>query len=543
MARTSIFKLPANDEPIVDALTNGAYWVLDGTRTVTWAVADAPGIDWKWNPYGAAMMRDAMSSVLSKYAEVANIRFEYVGWFDDQRTAPADIVLAATLFPANLWMPSSVYAWAYFPYEPETDAQIAGMFGSSEAYPNASGDVILNYSNYEISNSTFTPGSNGYFALLHEVGHAVGLKHPHDNGGTLGRPTFEEIGFNDADNQILTIMSYDPATSLAVWFQRFGLPTRAGYPESLMPLDILALQSIYGPNMTTRAGSDVYELYNDESIETFWDAGGEDVVTAYDSFFGWNIFAVSTSEFENLVVAIPDDWNTNTGKFFFNIEDFVGSEYNDSIIATPAANLIGGLGGNDNLAGLGGDDTIFGGLGLDIADYIWSMAAHTVYRQSNGWIVESGSGVSGIDTLIDVERVRFTDVSVALDLSGNAGTVAKILGAVFGREAVFNEEYAGIGLYYIDGGMSYESLMQLAIDARLGPGASHQAVVDLLYTNVVGVPPGDTDRAYFVGLLDTNVYTVASLGVMAADIDLNLVNIDLVGLAQQGLEYAPYEGG
>ena len=310
-----------------------------------------------------------------------------------------------------------------------------------------------------------------------------------------------------------------------------------------MPLDILALQSIYGPNMTTRAGSDVYELYNDESIETFWDAGGEDAVTAYDSFFGWNIFAVSTSEFENLVVAIPDDWNTNTGKFFFNIEDFVGSEYNDSIIATPAANLIGGLGGNDNLAGLGGDDTIFGGLGLDIADYIWSMAAHTVYRQSNGWIVESGSGVSGIDTLIDVERVRFTDVSVALDLSGNAGTVAKILGAVFGREAVFNEEYAGIGLYYIDGGMSYESLMQLAIDARLGPGASHQAVVDLLYTNVVGVPPGDTDRAYFVGLLDTNVYTVASLGVMAADIDLNLVNIDLVGLAQQGLEYAPYEGG
>jgi len=91
--------------------------------------------------------------------------------------------------------------------------------------------------------------------------------------------------------------------------------------------------------------------------------------------------------------------------------------------------------------------------------------------------------------------------------------------------------------------MTYESLMQLAIDARLGAGAGHQAVVDLLYTNVVGVPPGEADRAYFVGLLDTGAYTVAGLGVMAADIDLNVTNINLIGLAQQGLEYTPYLGG
>ena len=61
--------------------------------------------------------------------------------------------------------------------------------------------------------------------------------------------------------------------------------------------------------------------------------------------------------------------------------------------------------------------------------------------------------------------------------------------------------------------------------------------------NVVGVPPGEADRAYFVGLLDTGAYTVAGLGVMAADIDLNVTNINLIGLAQQGLEYTPYLGG
>ena len=150
---------------------------------------------------------------------------------------------------------------------------------------------------------------------------------------------------------------------------------------------------------------------------------------------------------------------------------------------------------------------------------------------------------AGNDKLSNVERLKFADTGIALDLSGNAGTVAKILGAVFGPAEVYNEVYAGIGLYYIDGGMTYESLMQLAIDARLGAGAGHAAVVDLLYTNVVGVPPGETDRAYFVGLLDTGAYTVAGLGVMAADIDLNVNNINLVGLAGTGLEYVPYFEG
>ena len=142
-----------------------------------------------------------------------------------------------------------------------------------------------------------------------------------------------------------------------------------------------------------------------------------------------------------------------------------------------------------------------------------------------------------------MERFHFGDISVALDLDGNAGTVAKILGAVFGRDEVDNEAYVGIGLYYIDGGMTYESLVQLAIDARLGAGAGHRAVVDLLYTNVVGSPPPPEEAAAFVALLETNQFTVPGLGVYAADFSLNLDNIDLVGLAQRGLEYVPYAEG
>ena len=166
------------------------------------------------------------------------------------------------------------------------------------------------------------------------------------------------------------------------------------------------------------------------------------------------------------------------------IENLSGSElYGDTLSGNVHANW---------LRGLGGDDLIDGGGGIDTAGYEGQRADSTLARTDSGWTVSSAA--EGGDTLLNIERLEFADVSVALDLSGNAGTVAKILGAVFGREAVANAEYAGIGLYYLDGGMTYETLVQLAIDVRLGAGASHPAVVDLLYTNVVGVPPLDAER-------------------------------------------------
>ena len=163
--------------------------------------------------------------------------------------------------------------------------------------------------------------------------------------------------------------------------------------------------------------------------------------------------------------------------------------------------------------------------------------ASTIGWQNDALTVQHGASV---DTLHSIERVHFQDKSLAFDLSAAAGEVAKILGAVFGRSAVQNQAYAGIGLYYKDTlGYSYPALMQLAIDAQLGAGATNAAVVDLLYTNVVGQAPGKADHDTFVALLDSHTYTVASLGVMAADTGLNADNIHLMGLVQTGLAYQP----
>lgn len=192
-----------------------------------------------------------------------------------------------------------------------------------------------------------------------------------------------------------------------------------------------------------------------------------------------------------------------------------------------------GYSGNDVLRGNGGNDRLNGGEGIDTAVYAGSRSEHTV-----GAGGASVTGVlSGADTLVSIERLAFDDVRLAFDLSGNAGTVAGLLGAVFGASFVGNPVYAGIGLSLADGGMTPAQLAQLAIDIRLGASPSNAQVVDLLYTNVMGDVPDEGIRQYFVGFIEGGHYTQASLAAFAAASSFNAAHVGLTGLAATGLAY------
>lgn len=187
---------------------------------------------------------------------------------------------------------------------------------------------------------------------------------------------------------------------------------------------------------------------------------------------------------------------------------------------------------------------VWGHDGIDLVPYNGLHTAYSVMRGSaDVWHLTGGSTGQTPDVLRGVERVRFSDSSLALDLSDNAGQVAKTLGAVFGKDAVHNKSFVGIGLHFVDElNYSYPDLMQLAINARLGANATNAQVVDLLYTNVVGQAPDAATRKTFTDLLDNGTFTVGGLGVLAADTELNKTNINLTGLAQTGLEYLPFGG-
>jgi hypothetical protein len=136
----------------------------------------------------------------------------------------------------------------------------------------------------------------------------------------------------------------------------------------------------------------------------------------------------------------------------------------------------------------------------------------------------------------NVERLILSDKSIAIDLNGNAGTTAKILGAVFGKDAVSNKNFVGIGLHFLDAGWTYDNLAGLALDA-VGAKTNDQ-VVSLLWANVIGSKATPADKQPFIALLE-NGMSAGALVHLAADSSFNTTNINLVGLAQTGIEYIP----
>ena len=142
--------------------------------------------------------------------------------------------------------------------------------------------------------------------------------------------------------------------------------------------------------------------------------------------------------------------------------------------------------------------------------------------------------------LINIERLQFADTNLALDLDGHAGQTIKLLGLLLGKDQATNKTYVGAGLKLLDDGMTYEQLMGAALDVVLGANASSLSVVELIWNNLIGPPtPADNISQYSV-LIDNGAYTSAGLAIVAANNDLNATNIDLVGLAQTGVEYIPY---
>lgn len=186
--------------------------------------------------------------------------------------------------------------------------------------------------------------------------------------------------------------------------------------------------------------------------------------------------------------------------------------------------------------------TLDGGQGLDTCVYNAPSTSFVIGKvQTNApgtdqfKVTSTTAGIK--DVLTRIERLKFTDKSVALDVNGNAGTTAKILGAVFGASEVSNKTYAGIGLNLLDKGFAYEQLMGLALDAKLGVGYSHAQLVNLLYQNLLHTQADNGALAYWSSLLDQGTYTHASLAVMAAELDINKANVNLVGLMATGLDY------
>ena len=238
------------------------------------------------------------------------------------------------------------------------------------------GGVAINYDAYHsLDFSSLKIGGYDFVTIIHELGHAMGLYHPHDAPDLFpGVFTDEDFGAFDMNQGVFTMMSYLDGwqTSPAGAVDRGETPGY-GWEGTPMALDIAALQYLYGANMAYRTGDDTYTLAGQDGPGTYysclWDAGGTDTIAAARPRRDHRSARRDARSRRRRGGFVSHADGVHGGFTIANkavIENARGSAGGDRISGNFAANKLWGYAGADTISGFSGNDQINGGAGGDL---------------------------------------------------------------------------------------------------------------------------------------------------------------------------------
>lgn len=218
----------------------------------------------------------------------------------------------------------------------------------------------------------------------------------------------------------------------------------------------------------------------------------------------------------------------------------------DHLSGGAGADALNGGEGNDTLVGGSGNDFINGGTGIDTAVYSGPRSNYTaVGVVASNFSVQSMTGDEGVDTLPDVERLRFSDGGLAVDvaLGSSSGNAVLVVGALLGKAQLNNTGLMTVALNYFDAKTNLlaacESLVADGTVTGIVGSTSTRALVSLLFQNIVGAQPqGDIDLITAKVGSGPGQFSTAQLLEAAAMLDLTQNLVNLTGLSSTGLPFA-----
>lgn len=195
---------------------------------------------------------------------------------------------------------------------------------------------------------------------------------------------------------------------------------------------------------------------------------------------------------------------------------------------------------NDTIKGQPGTDFFDGGLGIDTVVYSGPQERYSITKSGNRYVVSEPTGSDDTDYLSNIERLQFSNGKVALDLGGNAGQAARLIGALLGPSFIKDKALAGVVIGLIDQDYSIENIANLGLNTSfylaLAGSTKNEDFVNHVFRNVVGRPPEANEQKTYVDMLNAGT-SQAALAVMAAGTEFTASQIGLTGLTSHGWDF------
>jgi hypothetical protein len=351
------------------------------------------------------------------------------------RTALAQWSAVANITFVEINDPDGSSGQIRFGTNDQTAARSAGYSDLPDA--NFGTQVNTYFNNHDGNNSRFVPGSYGVTTFIHEIGHAIGLKHPGNYNGQDGSGTPPYLPA-ETDNTDYSIMSYNDGASANL---------NGRYSSTPMLYDIQAIQYLYGVNTSWHTGNDTYVFGEASAPQSIWDAGGVNTFDFSSTTRGATIdlhagaFSSSAPNLHNISIA-----------YNVLIQNAIGGFGNDRITANDGTNTINAGAGDDFVQTGAGIDSIDGGTGSDTVAFSSAQAAYSIARSSAGFTISNRTNSGNVVSVANVEFLSFADGIVNTQSIG-AGTRPSVAHALA-------DVYAGVGKAFS---------LQVAGDAFLDP--------------------------------------------------------------------------